>query len=212
MTKSVGEHGLLCLDGDDFAAFALAMECNAQALDAALTEQGDALDIALERPYLTWANSSPQVIFDDNSGGEIGPEDLVGTMLAPGGSNTLASSGITVATGGWPIGFYLIGSTINWTVATPNANTRRMLMTFAIDTINGQTSAVSTYRDLYVATDYEGTTGNNGALTSIGMLENVGNLNSVRSFFTHRNTSSTINVAAGQWRGWAFYLGTGRVI
>ena len=211
MTQRVGTHGLFCVDDDDYAAYALAMQCNAQATDAVLTEQAAQLTNFQQRPYMSGSNTTARAIFDDNSSGSIGPEDLVGDIMGAFGPG-FTFNDINPVTGGWPLGFYMIGTSINWTVATPNNNTRRMLMVYGVDTVNGFTSSASTYTDLYVATDYEGTTGNVGALTIAGMLHNDGNLNGVQAMFTHQNTGSAINVAIGQWKLWALYLGTGAVI
>jgi hypothetical protein len=213
VTLQIGNHGLFCLDDDDYAAYALAMACNAAATDVALTGQTTALDGFRERPYVSSTNASAQVIFNDAAGGSVGPEELVGANMTVATFNNQVANGIdTSVVGGYPVGFYMIGASINWTVATPTNNTRRMLMVYGVDTVNGFTSSVSTYTDLYVSTDYEGTTGNVGALSVAGMLHNDGNLRFIESFFTHQNTGSTINVAVGQWRAWAIYLGTGAVI
>ena len=212
MTRQVGDHGLFCLDDDDYAAYALGMQCNAEAADAALTDQISVFTDFSTRPYGAFFNTNARVIFDDNSGGGIGPEGLVGESQIMGAGATGSFNRITNGVGGWPLGFYLIGASINWTVATPNNGTRRMLMVYGVDTINGFSNAATTFTDLYVATDYEGGTGGTGALTVCGMLENDGNLGSVQSHFTHGNTGSTINVAAGNWRTWAMYLGQGVVL
>lgn len=211
VTRQIGEHGLFCLDSEDYAAYALEMECNAIAIDDALSSTITSVNDFLTRPYGSFANTNARVIFDDSSG-TIGPEGLAGDSLLMAASSTGTFNRMANGLGNLPIGFYLIGATINWTVATPNNNTRRLLMVYGVNTINGFANAATTYTDLYIATDFEGSTGGTGALTVCGMLENSGQLSSIQSHFTHGNTSSTINVAAGNWRVWAMYLGRGAVI
>lgn len=212
MTKQIGEHGLFCLNPEDYAAYAQAMQCNAEAIDAALTSQNASLENFSDRPYGSFTNAFAQTVFNDGAGGTIGAEDLVGNTQIMGIGMNGSFNRISNGVGNWPTGFYLYGASVNWTVATPNNNTRRMLMLYGVDVVDGFSSAPATYTDLFVATDYEGSTGGTGALTVTGMLHNDGNLNFVESLFTHRNTSSTINIAVGQWRMWIVYLGSGVVI
>ena len=51
MTDQIGTHGLSCIGDDDYAAYALSMQCNAEATDAALADSNAALEEYLARPW-----------------------------------------------------------------------------------------------------------------------------------------------------------------
>ena len=208
MTEQIGEHGLSCPSDTDYAAFALSMKCNAEAVDAALADQGNAIGTYLGRPWQQAVNTSAQIIFDDASGGTIGPFGRVGSTIGNGGptfTNNLRPPFVAM-----PPGIYMIGTSINWTLVTPTANSYRELSVCGVATIDGETNPVTTFVDYVSAIDFQGDGGNNGALNVWGYLD-TRNLTvaSVNAFFTHSNTASTLNVAAGQWRMWVMYMGSG---
>lgn len=211
MTEQIGTHGLFCIDDDDYAAYALAMQCNANATDATLTTVNDAIEGYLGRPWLSGVNNFATVINDDAAGGEIGPTGAVGERI---GSGSVALSGnvlpVTSSGEAWPGGIYQIGASINWTLGAATANSYRQLMVYAVARINGVINSATTYVDLYTMRDYQGDGGNNGALTVVGFLDarNV-EIVQLQSFFSHGNTAGALTAAAGNWRMWATYLGSG---
>lgn len=218
MTEQIGNHGLFCLDDDDYAAIALAMQCNAQAADAALSAQGSAMSSYLGRPYGQTINTVPITVFDDNSGGAVGPFGIVGSSSGEGSP--------TAITNGWtspsvfsianpPAGFWLMGSSVNWTLVTPTAGTYRQLSVFGTARINGEANIATTFTDWYNIRDYQGDGGNSGSLNVWGFLENTNPnepISSISAFFSHGNTGGTLTIPVGGWRVWAMYLGSGLVI
>lgn len=211
MTEQIGNHGLSCPSPTDYAAFALSMKCNAEAVDAALSDQGNAVGTFLGRPWQQQVNTSAMTIFDDASGGAVGPFNRVGSTIGNGlvtVTDNLLPFNVPLAPG-----IYLMGTSINWTLVTPTANSYRELSVFGVATIDGETNPVTTFVDYVSAIDFQGDGGNNGALNVWGYLD-TRNLTvaSVYAFFTHSNAASTINVAAGQWRMWVMYMGSGLTI
>jgi hypothetical protein len=208
MTEQIGNHGLSCPSPTDYAAFALSMKCNAEAIDAALSDQGNAVGTFLGRPWQQAVNTSAMTIFDDASGGTFGPFNRVGSTIGNGSvtvTNNLIPFNVPLAPG-----IYLMGTSINWTLVTPTANSYRELSVFGVATINGETNIVSTFVDYVSAIDFQGDGGNNGALNVWGYLDTRSlTVPLVSAFFSHSNAASTLNVAAGQWRMWVMYMGSG---
>lgn len=207
MTRQIGNHGLFCLDDDDYAGFALALQCNAQAIDASLDATSDALNGYLDRPYLTWVNRSAQNI--STGSGVTMPNGLIGSPLSPRGSNVdVISNGIPIDNSFWPRGVYAVGSTIAWTVGSPQNGTPRTLNLWGQFNSNGTVVAPDTASNFYFTSDYEGSTAG-GALTTSGFLVNNGNMYIALAALYHTNTLGPLAVAAGAWRAWAIYLGSG---
>lgn len=223
MTKQIGEHGLFCPDGEDYAAFALTMQCNAEATDAALTDINTSLGGYLARPW-AMATLNGAVVIDDAAGsGTIGPLGLVGAWIRFGAAsagpvptyqnNNLPAYSNSAPTALMPRGVYLIGAQANWTVGALTANSVRQLLVYGVTTQGGVPSPSTDYVDLYRIQDYQGDGGANGALNVVGFLDNTaGNVAYIESFFSHANTASDITIANAQWRVWAEYLGSGLTI
>lgn len=223
MTDQIGNHGLFCLDDDDFAAVALAMQCNAQATNTALEGINDAVNDYLGRPWGQAISNGALVIDDAAGGGQLGPLGLVGAFLRPGASGPSAPATPTTTSYNMPVqyvatdpttfmprGVYLIGSSINWTLGALTANSIRQLLVYGISSTGGALDSSTDSVDLYRLQDYQGDGGANGALTVVGFLDNTaGNIATFEAFFSHANTASDITVANANWRVWATYLGSG---
>lgn len=222
MSTPVGTHGLSCIGDDDYAAFALSMQCNADAIDAALAEQQAALSAALARPWISVVNSAIITVPNAAAGGTTGPDGAVGVTMRPGsGSGTpiTTTNGLPPVysafdpTTLWPRGVYLIGATVAFTFTAVTADSLRQLMVYGLDNVNGVVSTTTTYVDLYLDTDYGVNSAPlNGALTVTGMLESDGNLATIEACFTHANVAADASIAVGRWRLWATYLGSGLAI
>jgi hypothetical protein len=52
---NVGDHGLTCLDGEDYGAWALYMQCTAEQIDSVLAEQQTQLNLFRNRPAIVVA-------------------------------------------------------------------------------------------------------------------------------------------------------------
>lgn len=219
MSTPIGTHGLSCIGDDDYAAYALSMKCNADATDAALAAQAEALTGYIARPWLSTVNTTTVTVTNAAAGGTSGPQGAVGANMRPGsGSGTplTTANGLPLAHSTfdpstlWPPGIYLIGATISATFAAVTADSLRQLMVYGLDEVGGVVSTLTTYVDLYSDIDYGVNSAPlNSALTVTGMLESDGNLATIETFFTHANVAADASIAAGRWRLWATYLGTG---
>lgn len=58
---SIGNHGLTCLDGEDYGAWALYMQCTAEQIDSVLAEQQAQLELFANRPAIIIAPGAPTV-------------------------------------------------------------------------------------------------------------------------------------------------------
>jgi hypothetical protein len=217
----IGSHGLSCIGDDDYAAYALSMQCNAQAIDSALDGVSDSMAAAAARPWLLTTNATSIVVDDQSGGGTVGPNGVVGEVLYPqvGSSVTTTASGLPTqfllgdASTFWPKGIFLIGATVKWSLAAATADSIRQLSVYGMRQINGSTVFSTNYTDLYHDEDYQNDGGNTGALSVTGLLDTrAGDVTYVQSFFTHTNVAGDLTIAVGSWRVWATYLGSGLTI
>lgn len=217
----IGSHGLSCISDSDYAAYALSMQCNAQAADAALDADGDAMAAASARPWILVTNANSIVVDDQSGGGTVGPNGVVGEVLYP-----QAGSSVVTSTNGlptqfllgdpstfWPEGIYLIGASVKWSLAAATADSIRQLSVYGMRQINGSIVYSTNYQDLYHDEDYQNDGGNTGALSVTGLLDTrLGDTVYAQSFFTHTNVAGDLTISPGSWRLWATYLGTGLTI
>lgn len=153
---SVGTHGLFCIEPENYAAFALYMQCLAEQIDATLTAQQADIDAFLNRPTMivtsainkTWTfpNSSRTDIFDtvlfNNSAALTFTSGVNGAINI--GSPISTPNPITYPTGLWMVG----GTTRMATAGASNPNGLRTLqITVTDDTIPPSGQQVAQYRD-----------------------------------------------------------------
>lgn len=217
MSTPVGSHGLNCISDDDYAAYALSMQCNAQALDVALTDVNDQIGDYAARGWITVVNNNPATIDSSDSSGTTGPDGVLGEAMDTTGSGAgspfVTRSGLPGPNVLMPRGIYLIGSSINWTLGALTANSYRQLSVFGVRYLNGVASYQTTFTNPSPIRDYQGDGGANGALTTVGLVDNrAGDVINFVTFFDHGNTASDLVAAAGNWRLWVTYLGSGLVI
>jgi len=217
----VGSHGLSCISDDDYAAYALSMQCNAQATDSALDAVNDAMATAAARPWILVTNANSIVVDDQSGGGTVGPNGVVGEVLYPqaGTSVVTTTNGLPTqfllgdSSTYWPEGIYLIGSSVKWSLTAATVDSIRQLSVYGMRQINGVISYQSNYQDLYHDEDYQNDGGNTGALSVTGLLDTrAGDTTYVQAFFTHANVAGDLTIAPGAWRVWATYLGSGLTI
>ncbi len=215
MTKPVGTHGLTCIDEADYGAIALWVQCTAESIDDQLTiDQGD-LNAFRNRQWFSMANTSS--ISVNNASGFVLPEGKVGEVTPStyiSGSWSYSFNNIpdfTDPSSVLPAGVFMMGSSIRWTVATPNNNTIRNLEVFTT-TRTGPIPSIETNFDiLFQQTDWEASTGG-GSLNTVGFFRSDG-VTTYRAYaaFYHENTSSDLVVPVGGWRFWWVYMGSGLV-
>lgn len=212
MTTIIGDHGLFCIDDSDYAAYALAMQCNAQATDAALASASQALTDYLDRPWITITNTVAVTVDEDTGGGTVGPGGIVGENMNTRGSGTGSPvavrhrfpSGENV-----PAGVWLVGSTVNFTFGATTADSNRQLMVYNTPVVAGQAS-FNDVNQIFRMRDYQGEGGASGALTTVGVMDNRdGTSAHFTTFISHANLASDMTIAIGNWKLWATYLGSG---
>lgn len=216
MTEQIGTHGLSCVSDTDYAAFALAMQCNALAVEDALVTVSNPIETAVTRPWVYVTNTDPIVVDDSSGSGFAGPLGLTGELFpSPGAINySVQASGIPVPYGMLegnflPRGIYLIGTTVSWTLGATTANSLRQLMVYGIPEENGIVNQQD-FTDLFRNHDYQGDGGASGALMTAGILDaRNGDIAVVEAFFMHTNTASDLTIATGAWKLWAVHLGEG---
>ena len=212
MTIPVGNHGLTCLGSEDYAAVALWMQYTAEQINSSLTDINASFGTFMSRPYIKATNLSSRNV--DYQSGTVGPESFIGEEFSTNSSATIVSNGIpaSIPLGGrLPQGIYLMQASIKYTVATPNVNTRRLLMVYGQIANSSLSQGVQnlTMQEVWEA----GGAGNSGAISVQGLLEADGtSVTRVASFFSHLNTSSVIAVAAGSWNVSLTYMGSGLVV
>lgn len=214
---TVGIHGLTCLDENDYAAVALSMQCNADAIDAALTGIDASLDAYIGRWW--WSATNISALNVSFNSGTVLPEGLVGADLFTDGgallvqANGFAATSSFPSTFDWPDGIYLVGSSIKWTVATPNNDTPRTLMVAQVNRLNGAATFSSSSTVVYMSTEYEhSAAGNDGSVTVGGMFQVGPTMSRFAACFSHGNSGSVLVIPAGAWRLWFIRLGSGLVV
>lgn len=217
MNMPVGNHGLSCIEDTDYAAFALSMKCNAEAIDAALQFSNGTIGGFQQRGWISVTNTAGFVVDDSSGGGAVGPGGIVGAFMDTNGSGSGSPSVIRSAlpgpfpsSGPMPAGIYLVGSSINYTFGALTANSLRQLRVYGVKFLNGNQSAISNSVNIYAMRDYQGDGGATGALTTVGVVDGRdGNIAHFASFVNHANTASDMTVAAPDWRLWVTFLGSG---
>jgi hypothetical protein len=212
----VGTHGLTCLDSDDPAAVALSMQANAEAIDDALTGIDASIDAYLGRWWWSATNiAAMNVSF--NSGTGL-PEGLVGADLFTDGTLLVQANGFPATssfpgTFDWPDGVYIAGTSIKWTVATPNNDTPRTLMIVQVNRFNGGAGFSNPNTVTYMSTEYEHSpVGNDGSVSCSGMFQVDSSMSRFAACFSHGNSSSVLVIPAGAWRLWFMRMGSGLVV
>lgn len=218
MSTPIGSHGLACIDDDDYAAYALSMQCNANAIDAALAGINEQIGDYLDRGWILVANRNAVTIDDSSGGGTIGPEGVIGEAMDTNGSG-VGSPLVTrhnlpgPSSGGsnlMPRGIYLVGASVNYTFGATTANSNRQLSVFGVRFLNGSQSAITNSTNLYAMRDYQGDGGASGALSVVGLVDGrAGNIANFQTFISHANVASDMSIAVNNWRLWVTYLGSG---
>lgn len=212
MSTPIGTHGLSCIDDHDYAAYALSMQCNAQAADAAMQDAIGQLEEYIGRAWITCANTGVVTVDDASSSGTVGPGGVLGEELFALNSNS-QNNGIDPTASTWPPGIYLVGSSVSWTFGALTANSYRQLSVYGLRRVNGTTNLSTGTFDTSIMRDYQGEAGATGALSVVTFVDNrAGDLARAGAFVSHANAASDMTIAVGGWRLWATRLGSGLVV
>jgi hypothetical protein len=177
--KTIGDHGLGCLDEADYGAVALAMQCNAVAIDTAITTSQTALVAYGNRFVRRFVSTSPST-----SGANSG-------QLLP--DNTAATGVLTASLGVLPAGWYAASGSLSYqaTGAVTASSYRRSLIT-----VNLSNSQVPPKLFQCITTDSN--VGAADSMTVNAWFYSDGIITTtLQLMFGHGNAASTMTVPAG---------------
>lgn len=203
--STLTDHGLVCLDEEDYGAVALALQADALAVEAALDSVSDSFDTFLARPAVlatTTVGVGPTA-----SGGEA--FNRVGTWAVSYSDFTpvpttvpLSGVRITVPRTGW----YSYGGFINLVASGAiTALSRRTVAANATRIVSGVSTLLSQviWRTVDTSTGGEFLTVTGGTFYAT-----AGTVVDVQVLQSHGNLASGINVIAGS-RLWCHFIGSG---
>lgn len=201
------DHGLACLDDEDYAAVALAMQHDALATEAALDAVSDAFDTYQMRPYATAILTTP------NGPVASGGETIFGLVGWTVGANNIPGI-ITAGTSGMRItvtktGWYRAHAYANIVAAgAVTANSHRTLYIRATRRIFTSPTILD---DTGWRTADTNTGGEYLTVCGNGFYLVAGQTVDVEAFWSHTNLASNVSVPAGA-RIDCYFLGSGVVI
>lgn len=177
--KSVGDHGLSCLDSSDYSAVALAMQCNAVAINDALTGVQTSLATYGNRFVRKFVSTSIST-----SGANSG-------LLLPDG--TAASNVISQNLGILPQGWYSASGSQSYQATgavTLNTYRRSLILVNFSTSVNPPS--------LFQAITVETNTASADSMTVNGWFYSSGVLSTtIQLMFGHGNTGSSMAVPVG---------------
>lgn len=206
--STVTDHGLICLGDEEYAAVALAMQADAQAVTDVTTADIAALDAYNNRPWLlatstaaaTIGQSTVEPTFDTSFPGLAVISQTSGTVQQSGLSSFATNA---VERAGW---YHVGGFATFQATGAVNTFTRRLLAVQWFHAENG----INFYEHAIQAC-YESNTGGD-SMTVQGMFHADGaHSYTATLYFAHRNNSSTMQVNVGA-KLWITYLGSGLVV
>ena len=195
------------------------MQENAEAIDAALTQQQAGLNSYLSRWYWSAVMTTAETVASGS--GTVLPTGSVGaSFLTDANALTITANGFPAtrffaSTFRFPTGLYLMGTSVKWTVAAPTNTTSRTLSMYRFERVNGAISN-STVDELYRSVEYENSApGGDGSLNTVGFAFADETTTTRTGFFdagfSHTNVGDLV-IPAGGWRMWFIHLGSGLAI
>lgn len=177
--KSIGDHGLGCLDENDYGAVALAMQCNAVAIDDSLTGIRTALTTYGTQFIRRFVSTS-----SSTSGANSG-------LLLP--DATAATNALNVSLGILPRGWYAASGSLSYqATGAVTLNTYRRTLII----INFSTGTVPP--SLFQCVTVESNTAAADSMTVNAWFYSAGTQSTtVQLMFGHGNTGSSMTVPAG---------------
>lgn len=210
--RTIGNHGLACLDPDDWADYARYMQCQAEAIDTALFDQLTLLQESLDRPTMIVRPSVDRTFATGTSVGNFYDTVLFTNnsfmSVTTVGLETFLNIGSPVGSSVVPYrrGMYLIGAfTMFDATGAVTAFSQRTLTVSAIDDSIVGAPQVGTFTEI-----------NPDAGTAITQIQDSGaftvvlrgtNALRIRHALSHTNAASTVTAFAANSLLWATYLG-----
>lgn len=201
--KFTPDQNLPCLDGTDYAAYALYVQCLAEQLDTKFQDQFDSLYDFLRRPASVWTRTTTQTGITNGTDAQL-------LFIFETESQLNWPYPIT-STPNIPIlrGWWHVGLTVNLAASgAVNADTIRQLYLRGDAVVNDSGTTTTNYVNL-VDQVWESNTGNGENLTVQGTVFQPGFDEIILTGYTiHGNSGSTLTMTiTPQPRLWAVYLG-----
>lgn len=215
--EPIGTHGLACLDDTDWADYARYMQCQAEAIDATLFAQQEALEGLLSRPTILVRPSANRTFASGVTITDLfnEVEYINNTFMSVStlGAETWVNIGSAVgvpAVVPYLTGMYLIGGCLGMdATGAVTVSSRRTMTIEAVDDSAGVLS-VGTITDI---NPDMGTTivdvHEDGNFTVV--LRGISGVR-VRHSVSHTNVASTVTIAANDARLWVTYLGPDELV
>lgn len=194
-------YNLPCLGGEDYAAYALYMQCLGEQLDAEFTRIQDGFESFLQRPAAIWTEAAPTTAIPPNTFWPIGNGWNVTAVNWP---TTVPSSPNLPALRGW----WYIGACVNLALSGASTGNSQRLARLTADPLDSAIDAA-----VFFDNTYESGTTNGENLTIAGTFRNVSESTSIAAISLdldvfHGNTASDLmTTSTPATRVWAFFLG-----
>lgn len=218
--EPIGTHGLACLGQDDWADYARYMQCQAEAIDAALFEQQTALESLLDRPTIIVRPSADRTfatattVTDFYTTVQFNNSTFMTVSTSGGISQINIGSPVGGALIPYPRGLYLVGGFVNMdATGAVTAFSQRNLTINAVDaTIQPPNQQIALSRDI------NPDSGAAGAITGIRECASfeivLRGTNGVRitHALSHTNAASTVTAFQASAYLWVTYLGPDNLV
>lgn len=204
----VGDHGLTCLSGTDFAAIALLMQQNAEVIDGALQANLSSLQEYSNRPWAI-ATTTATTTVAQTTGEWPGTGFFSAISLLSNGYSQVGFgidiTSQTISPTLHPAGWYMMGGSATFqATGAVTANSRRDL---AVEWAFPE-GGITQYGEYSISSVYESNTAGDSASVA-GMFFADGTRNYFYDLtWSHRNAASTMTANAGA-RFWIVYFGSG---
>lgn len=218
--EPIGTHGLACLNDTDWADYARYMQCQAEAIDAALFEQQTALEAVLSRPTIVVrptgaANTTiASGVTVSNYFNEVVYVNNTFMTLSTVGSVTYINIGSPVGSALNPYepGMYLVGGSIGMdaTGAVTAFSQRNLTLNAIDDTLQPPNQQIALAYD--INPDANTAITNISVSASFSMVLRGTNGVKVSHTISHTNAASTVSILGADARLWVTYLGPNELV
>lgn len=190
----VGTHGLVCPSDEDYAAFPLMLQNNAEALESALdAQEAEALEFWNGSTYVATTTSA---VISNSNAGEILPDGTAGENI------------VSLSGGVYPRGMYVLQGTASFSAGAVTAGSHRTLSIW-VQPFNFVALDINTW--FWKWTCLETGTGGDALTVNGRFFSNGLNNYTPRMYISHNNVAGPITVPIGATLRMA-YLGSGVVL
>lgn len=215
--EPVGTHGLACLDDADYNAYALYMQCQAEAIDSTLAEQLASLEAFLDRPTMVLRPSADRTFASGttvtNLFNQVVHNNTSFMSLTTVGSETFLNVGSPVGGAVVPYeqGLYLVGCSALWdaTGAVTAFSERRLVINAQDDTLP-EPNQIAWSND--ISPDANTAIVQISTAASFTMVLRGTHGVKIGHAVSHTNAASTVTILSAETRLWITYLGPNELV